>query len=122
MPTIGSDIKLKTFSSLESNGQGSEQARSGPSNEKNLIVTFNNIQYGFYKTTFDDIKTRVTGKQSGPDFKVILRGVSGQLRAGEMTALMGPAGAGKSILLECILGKRTKGFSGQVTCKMVSLL
>lgn len=123
-PTLGSDIKLKSFNQLDSSDSGHNIDHcigKANSNESNFIVTFDNIQFGFYKSTYDEVKSRLTGWDTGPDYKMILRGVSGHLRCGEMTALMGPSGAGKSILLECILGKRLTGYSGNVTCKLVSI-
>ena len=46
--------------------------------------------------------------------RMITKGVSGSLESGRMTALMGPSGAGKTVLLESLIGKRTSGLSGQV--------
>ncbi|KAJ3266288.1 hypothetical protein HDU77_001777 [Chytriomyces hyalinus] len=46
-----------------------------------------------------------------PDGKEILQGVSGSIRAGRMTAIMGPSGAGKTTFMNVLMGKiaRTAG-------------
>lgn len=46
--------------------------------------------------------------------RTILKGLSGGLKSGQMVALMGPSGAGKTCLLESIAGLRTTGIGGRV--------
>jgi len=46
--------------------------------------------------------------------KVILDNQSGEICAGQLTAIIGPSGAGKSTLLECLAGRKKKGVKGEV--------
>ena len=52
--------------------------------------------------TFDFRDCSVTLQSQPP--KTILRGVSGQVRSGEILAIMGPSGAGKTTLLNLLTG------------------
>jgi ABC-type multidrug transport system ATPase subunit len=45
--------------------------------------------------------------------QVILNGVAGEARGGQMLALMGASGAGKTSLLDCI-SLRNRAFTGNV--------
>ncbi|XP_059477910.1 ATP-binding cassette subfamily G member 4-like isoform X2 [Neocloeon triangulifer] len=64
-------------------------------------LAFSNLTYH----VTDDKKNR----------RLILKSVSGIIRAGELTAIMGPSGAGKSSLLNNLSGYRTDGASGLIT-------
>ncbi|KZC09021.1 PREDICTED: ATP-binding cassette sub-family G member 1-like [Dufourea novaeangliae] len=47
--------------------------------------------------------------------KVILRGVCGQFRSGQVTAILGPSGSGKSTLLNILAGYKSTGVSGHIS-------
>lgn len=46
--------------------------------------------------------------------KRLLNSISGSFKAGELMAIMGPSGAGKTTLIECISGRRRVGVSGDI--------
>ncbi|KAJ8688160.1 hypothetical protein QAD02_023955 [Eretmocerus hayati] len=47
--------------------------------------------------------------------KQLLKNVSGEFRAGELTAIMGPSGAGKTVLMNVLAGFITSNVSGVIT-------
>ncbi|XP_017465486.1 PREDICTED: ATP-binding cassette sub-family G member 2-like isoform X3 [Rhagoletis zephyria] len=69
---------------------------------KSLNIRFENICYGvktgFYKR----------------EHKQILNGLTGEFRAGELSAVVGPSGAGKSTLLNILSSYKLYGFSGDI--------
>ena len=53
-----------------------------------------------------------TQPSSGGDYKRILHGLSGHVRAGQVVAVMGPSGSGKTSLIHVLGGRRESGVSG----------
>ncbi|XP_030749381.1 ATP-binding cassette sub-family G member 1-like isoform X2 [Sitophilus oryzae] len=49
-------------------------------------------------------------------YKKIIRGVSGKFKSGELTAIMGPSGAGKTSLLNILTGYQKSGIQGIIKC------
>ncbi|XP_052198419.1 ABC transporter G family member 39-like [Diospyros lotus] len=68
-----------------------------------LSITFENIRYSV------DIPKESKAKGSQGDRLEILKGVSGTVRPGVLTALMGVSGAGKTTLLEVLAGRKNIG-------------
>uniref|UniRef100_A0A182JLA7 Uncharacterized protein n=1 Tax=Anopheles atroparvus TaxID=41427 RepID=A0A182JLA7_ANOAO len=68
---------------------------------KPVTVGFKNLSYSVRNGIF----------RKGRD---ILKDISGEFRAGELTAIMGPSGAGKSTLLDILAGFTEGGFTGEI--------
>ena len=58
---------------------------------------------------FRDLKVALSEKDKANPGKVLLSSVSGQIHAGQVTAIMGPSGAGKSVLFNTLLGRLPEG-------------
>lgn len=46
--------------------------------------------------------------------KQLIKHLNGTVRSGELTAIIGPSGAGKTTLIECLAGRRITGVSGEI--------
>lgn len=47
--------------------------------------------------------------------KTVIHNLNGSIRNGQLTAIIGPSGAGKTTLIECLSGRRINGVTGDVT-------
>lgn len=63
---------------------------------------------------FTNVTFRVEDKKLG--YKKIIKGVTGQFKSGELTAIMGPSGAGKTSLLNILTGYQKTGVEGVIRC------
>jgi ATP-binding cassette subfamily G (WHITE) protein 1 len=77
-------------------------------------VAWLNFTYSVEPNILEDPRWGMVNKLFHKERRMILKGLSGGFKSGQMVALMGPSGAGKTCLLESISGVRTTGIGGRM--------
>ncbi|XP_053208421.1 ATP-binding cassette sub-family G member 4-like [Panonychus citri] len=75
---------------------------------KNLTYTIESSKWSF---------SAPCGFKRSTSKKVIFSGLSGEVKSGQLTAVIGQSGVGKSTLLESIAGRRKQGLKGEAYLK-----
>lgn len=70
--------------------------------EENLGITWTNLYYHVQNSKLSQMWSKVAGSNKS-EYAVILRGASGHVKSGQMMAVMGASGSGKSILMGMLL-------------------
>ncbi|RWS21339.1 ABC transporter sub-family G-like protein 18, partial [Leptotrombidium deliense] len=81
--------------------------------EKDFQIHWRHLSYTVTNSLVTRISKRLQGFENIPKSRTILENVSGTVCSGELVAFMGPSGAGKSTLMECVVGRRIKGKTGE---------
>lgn len=74
------------------------------------------IEGNNFQLVWRDVK--FTARSGTKDERVIVNNVCGTIQSGQIMAFLGPSGSGKTTVLECIIGKRKIGFTGQVEVRL----
>lgn len=82
--------------------------------DKEFVIRWSNIKYVVYQSKVDRLIRSLRRDNSVPNERQILKGVNGSLKCGNITAILGPSGAGKTCLMECLIGRRMVGVTGQI--------
>lgn len=82
--------------------------------DKEFVIRWSNIKYVVYQSKVDRFIRYLARDNSVPNERQILKGVNGSLKCGDVTAILGPSGAGKTCLIECLIGRRMVGVTGQI--------
>ncbi|KAI9102428.1 hypothetical protein DFS34DRAFT_390951 [Phlyctochytrium arcticum] len=104
---LESQVDLSAEPDTESSPNGEEEEEEMSANTQVLVDAFKRglggspLQMNF---RFESLGLKLKGKNS----KTILEGVNGEIRAGRMTAIMGPSGAGKTTFMNVLMGKVTR--------------
>lgn len=77
-------------------------------------IVWLNFTYSVEPNIFEDPRWGKINSLFHKEKRMILKGLSGGLKSGQMVALMGPSGAGKTCLLECLSGVRLTGIGGEI--------
>lgn len=94
------DLRLDVTSVLKNSVPASP---TSPRISRSMDLGFTDVSY--------DVRTGIFTRGR----RQLLKKVSGNFRAGELTAIMGPSGAGKSTLMDVLAGFTTSSVQGEVT-------
>lgn len=104
--------RLLMASNLMHTKRKTRKLRSQSTSSVQAAVQYNEKLAAVAQTelVFKDISVRINKpKKGGRDY--ILSSISGRIKKGELCALMGPSGGGKTTLLESLLGKSLAGLT-----------
>ncbi|XP_021771447.1 ABC transporter G family member 22-like [Chenopodium quinoa] len=107
---VSSPTNISDGAAADNPGQANEQDMSPDSSTWNVVPSIPIC------LRFQDVKFKVTmnGAKNSENEKYILHGVSGSATPGELLAMIGPSGGGKTTLLNLLSG-RVKYNSGTIT-------
>ena len=77
-------------------------------------IAWLDFSYSVEPNLFEDPRWGKINKLFHKEPRTILKGLSGGFKSGQLVALMGPSGAGKTCLLESISGVRETGLGGRI--------
>lgn len=81
---------------------------------KDVELFWRNLSYDVARFRWANYVKAPCSVAAGYENRRLLDSISGSIRSGELIAIMGPSGAGKTTLIECISGRRKIGVSGQI--------
>lgn len=88
------------------------------SQHEHFEIRWSNLNYQvepkWYQQTWRNATSSSSSSTTTPTRNVILNGLNGSVKSGQVTAILGPSGAGKTSLLGCLTGKNKSGVSGSV--------
>ena len=64
--------------------------------------------------SWENLTFKVPDPHNKGQIKTILHGLNGHVKPGELVAIIGPSGSGKSSLLNCIAGRNVEGVTGAI--------
>ena len=64
--------------------------------------------------SWEDLRFEVPDPHDKKQTKMILNGLNGHVTPGQLVAVIGPSGSGKSSFLNCIAGRTTEGVTGKI--------
>lgn len=111
--TIQNFFSNRLITGIYNNYNNNNHSGQPKSNQSGQIeLRWRNLCYEVAQFRWQNL---VKGKgHRGFTYRRLLDSISGSVRSGELVAIMGPSGAGKTTLIECISGRRKIGVSGEI--------
>lgn len=106
---MGTKVLIEMQQQLRHVVTGSENAPTSTKQLEDLMDVNNSIFLVFEDITYTARPWILSGRKTE-----LLKNVSGEFRAGELTAIMGLSGAGKSTLMDVLTGFTTAGVTGNI--------
>lgn len=108
------EVNLNEVPRIELKSWASVSNPDSTGNDKQFVIRWSSIKYVVYQSRVDRLIRAISRNKSVSNERQILKGVNGSLKCGDVTAILGPSGAGKTCLMECLIGRRTVGVTGQI--------
>lgn len=112
---INGKIKYNGFNQMATIDNKPSKSPAGA--HEHFEIRWNNLTYEVEPKWYQQRWQALTGtneKKKGGGKTRILNSLHGSVRSGQVTAILGPSGAGKTSLLGCLTGKNKSGVSGSV--------
>lgn len=95
------------------NRQHQGSIRSTGTSTDFIELIWSNLTYSIVKTSYSMRWSRLKMERKQQQID-ILKNLNGKFESNKLTAIMGPSGAGKTTLMECLAGRRQLGLTGKI--------
>jgi ABC-type glutathione transport system ATPase component len=84
------------------------------SSDKRIELIWRNLSYSITEQNFNPFESLCKRKSGTNRTRQLIKSLNGRVVSGQLTGILGPSGAGKTTLIECLAGRRRNGVSGQI--------
>ena len=82
--------------------------------QKRIELVWHDLSYSVNISNNNPLNKCLNGK-SDTESRQIIKNLNGSVVSGKLTAIMGPSGAGKTTLIECLAARRKTGVNGKIS-------
>jgi hypothetical protein len=84
------------------------------SSDKRIELIWSNLSYTITERSSNPFERLCKRKNGTNRTRQLIKNLNGRVVSGQLTGILGPSGAGKTTLIECLAGRRRNGVSGQI--------
>lgn len=108
---------MTDINTFQNNNKIKEEELNKMNNENENLIQQQNTQFSGFELRIEDLIIWVPGnKKKKKESKVILKGITTEIKKGEMTAIVGPSGSGKTTLMNYLSGRQNTSQSFKTFC------